>query len=217
MGGSKPKKPKPTESEKAESEHSWQEYQHWRSQYLPMEQQQINDVMTLERETPAMIRKASGNVMSEFAPAFSAAKGQLFHGGIDPSSGHYVNAIGTVGSGAARTAGDVVNDTILNERARKMGAMGGLIGIGRGLAGQSNLNLSRMTSMESASQLAKRRADAYKDAATANMWGTIGGSVVGGLASAYAGGAFKGKPKPGSSESLRASETSGPGGRWSFL
>ena len=179
MGGSKPKKPKPTASERAESERAWSEYQHWRSQYMPMEQKQINDIMTLERETPGMIRKASGNVMAEFSPAFASAKTEMFHGGIDPTSGRYASAIGMLGTGAARTAGDVVNDTILNERARKMSGMGGLLGLGRGLAGQSNMNLGRMVSMDTSASLSKRRADAYKKAATANMWGNIAGSVAG--------------------------------------
>ncbi len=190
MGSSEPSKPKPTAEEQAQADRAWSEWQHWRQQYMPMEEQQIQDITTLERETPAMIRKAAGNVTAEFSPAFGETRRQLFQGGIDPTSGRYASAVGGIGRGAARTSGDVVNDTILNERARKMSGMGGLLGLGRGLAGQSSMNLSRLASQTGAQNLAKRRADAYKKAATANMWGTVAGSALGALGGASNSGAF---------------------------
>lgn len=161
-GGSKPEKPKPTQSEIKQQEIAARDLKHFEQNYLPLEFDAIADASPAGRDREAEILKgrANADVAAEAQAATAANRVSLRNGTTQfvADSGDTQNAIGAAQSRAAQGAAQVADQRFKEKNLQ-------VIKTGRDMARTVHSGLSSAADAEVTREKASLRSRAIKNAA----------------------------------------------------
>ena len=164
--GSKPEKPKMSSQEKTQLAASKAEWDHYQSQYQPIERDYLKD--SAQDHGDRTRAQGGAQVMREGTDSMRLA---ALGGGVSQAGGAVGNAL---------TSTDVQGTGA--ERAERDGRMIGSLGVGREIATDTQRSLSGLARAGASSAIGemhnKLKVDSARSAARAQMIGSLAGSIT---------------------------------------
>ena len=177
MGG-KPKKAKETEQERAQAEIAHKQWELYKNELRPLEDNFIQRVDGLNSQSSMDRAKASADL--NYNQAFSQARGEAAAGmaaaGVDPSSGKFKQAMSDITQDQALGQADTVNRAQSSQQDKYIAGLSDVAAIGMGQQATAMAGLADVASLSQN----KAANDAYNSfnrrSANQQFVGTVGGA-----------------------------------------
>jgi len=183
-GGSDPKPPDETASQRALAEAAAQNFIRYQEVFMPLENSYIDSVMNVADQ--GAYEQAGGRASTAFAeqydPAIRDYSAQLMSSGLDPSSMGFQSKSNALRKAAAAGQGLGVADAQISNTDRFYGGLSSIVNMGQGLQTESMAGLGDIAQMSQEKAINKAEADFARASAGRNAIGNIvGGSSAYGL------------------------------------